>query len=381
MLKYLRWTRFRRTLAAVMALTTAGTGMVLGATSATADDLVTSYKVINDCLNGYQFNCTSKVSSVGLAYLGRYEVVSVNDPFYYNCTQSDSQRRFDYMQMIGEENSIGVEVGGEITPGGFLGEVIAGIKLHMSTTYQHAWQIQNTTGDATTVTVKSGSVGWLERAQLVQDVTTTYTITYPQPINGQSTYTATDTWKVPVVDGTDGKYSALVGRTRVMSAWEQQNICHWNVPLPPPPNNYPPTPVIPVAPKAFGARTLPPGWWTEGTLTRLVMQYDGNLVLYRKRDGVALWSTHTEGHGGAYAVMQTDGNLVVYTASGKYPIYPWGVSPYETPTRALWSIHTENNPGAWAIMQNDGNFVVYSSYGGPGKGGALWATGTNNTAK
>ncbi|MGW7824408.1 hypothetical protein ACWGLF_41400, partial [Streptomyces puniciscabiei] len=77
----------------------------------------------------------------------------------------------------------------------------------------------------------------------------------------------------------------------------------------------------------YGGNILKPGTWTQGTYTRLVMQMDGNLVMYRRRDGAALWSTHTSRHPGAYAVMQTDGNV-----------------------------------------------VVYKNTGGPGKGGALWAT-------
>ena len=60
--------------------------------------------------------------------------------------------------------------------------------------------------------------------------------------------------------------------------------------------------------------------------------------------------------GGAYRmVMQNDGNLVVYSASGQ----------------PLWATLTQNNPGAWLAMQNDGNLVVYSSSGRP-----LWASHT-----
>jgi hypothetical protein len=44
--------------------------------------------------------------------------------------------------------------------------------------------------------------------------------------------------------------------------------------------------------------------------TRLVMQYDGNLVLYPPR-GRACWDTATVGLG-EYAVYQDDGNFVVY---------------------------------------------------------------------
>jgi hypothetical protein len=112
-------------------------------------------------------------------------------------------------------------------------------------------------------------------------------------------------------------------------------------------------------------QTLKPGWWTQGQRTFLVMQPDGNLVMYRKRDGAAIWSTRTSGHPGAYAVMQSDGNLVVYRKGG-------GPST----GGALWSSRTYGHPGAYAIMQDDGNLVIYKKGGGPGTGGALWAGNT-----
>ncbi|WP_390898926.1 hypothetical protein [Streptomyces cynarae] len=107
------------------------------------------------------------------------------------------------------------------------------------------------------------------------------------------------------------------------------------------------------------------GWWTQTRYTRLVVQSDGNVVMYRTRDGKAIWSTGTYGHAGAYMYMQSDGNLVVYTSSG-------GPST----GGALWSTHTYGHSGAYALMQSDGNFVVYKSGGGPGTGGALWASNT-----
>ncbi|MFE4630893.1 hypothetical protein [Streptomyces mirabilis] len=109
------------------------------------------------------------------------------------------------------------------------------------------------------------------------------------------------------------------------------------------------------------------GWWTQSRYTRLVMQNDGNLVMYRKRDGAAIWSSRTSGHPGAYAIMQTDGNLVIYTSTG---------GPGKGGT--LWSTRTYGNPGAYAVMQDDGNLVVYKRTGGIGKGGALWASNTTH---
>ncbi len=87
----------------------------------------------------------------------------------------------------------------------------------------------------------------------------------------------------------------------------------------------------------------------------LVMQNDGNLVLY-VMGGRYLWDTATGSYPGAYAVMQGDGNLVVYQSG-----------------RALWDSVTGGNPGAHLALQDDANLVVYAASGGP-----LWASGSVN---
>ncbi len=80
---------------------------------------------------------------------------------------------------------------------------------------------------------------------------------------------------------------------------------------------------------------------------QLIMQTDGNLVVYQ--NGSAIWNTGTEGTGsGNYLIMQNDGNLVVYTSAG----------------RAVWNSGTEGTgSGNYLAMQNDGNLVVYTSGG------------------
>ncbi|MFV0460282.1 MAG: SpoIID/LytB domain-containing protein [Actinomycetales bacterium] len=55
--------------------------------------------------------------------------------------------------------------------------------------------------------------------------------------------------------------------------------------------------------------------------TVLVMQTDGNLVLYRA--GAALWQSRTAGRPGAFAVLQDDGNLVLYSPTGQ-PLFSTG---------------------------------------------------------
>jgi hypothetical protein len=85
----------------------------------------------------------------------------------------------------------------------------------------------------------------------------------------------------------------------------------------------------------------------------LVMQDDGNLVLYRV-NGPALWASGTYGIAIQHAVMQYDGNLVLYDYAG----------------RARWASGTYGNPGALLYVQCDGNVVIYKP------NVPIWATNT-----
>lgn len=87
----------------------------------------------------------------------------------------------------------------------------------------------------------------------------------------------------------------------------------------------------------------------------LVMQADGNLVLYQNGTTKALWATGTHGKKVAFAIMQGDGNFVVY-------------APDNT---VLWHAGTQGNPGSVLILQDDGNLVIYA----PGNK-AIWASNT-----
>lgn len=94
---------------------------------------------------------------------------------------------------------------------------------------------------------------------------------------------------------------------------------------------------------------------SDNSRVRLVMQGDGNLVLYRTDDGAPLWSSDTWQQPITHAVMQGDGNFVLHTDEEK----------------PLWATSTDGNPGAWIVLQDDGNLVLYGA-----SGVALWASGT-----
>jgi hypothetical protein len=89
------------------------------------------------------------------------------------------------------------------------------------------------------------------------------------------------------------------------------------------------------------------------------MQQDGNVVLYNSNHA-AIWATNTARKGGERLVMQNDGNLVLYSNSGP-----------------IWSSKTIGNTGAFLNVQDDGNLVIYR-YGShtETKNNALWASDT-----
>ncbi len=85
----------------------------------------------------------------------------------------------------------------------------------------------------------------------------------------------------------------------------------------------------------------------------LIMQHDGNLVLYQGHE--PLWATGTDRTAASRAIMQHDGNLVVYDGAG----------------RPLWASNTDGHAESIAIVQDDGNFVVYDANAKP-----VWASNT-----
>jgi surface antigen len=88
--------------------------------------------------------------------------------------------------------------------------------------------------------------------------------------------------------------------------------------------------------------------WSSNGAYRIIMQGDGNLVLYTA-SGSALWSTRTAGVSGAWAIVQGDGNFVVYNNSNQ----------------PVWHTGTFGNSGSWLNVQTDGNVVLYTASNQP----------------
>jgi len=96
---------------------------------------------------------------------------------------------------------------------------------------------------------------------------------------------------------------------------------------------------------------------SENGKVRLIMQDDGNLVIYSEPDQ-AIWSTQTNGQKikDGMIFQFSDGNLCLYDTEGK----------------CVWATMTNGTEVDKFVIQNDGNFVGYGKHGT-----VFWASHSN----
>jgi len=85
---------------------------------------------------------------------------------------------------------------------------------------------------------------------------------------------------------------------------------------------------------------------------RLIMQGDGNLVLYSPTRPI--WWTGTQNTGANFFIVQGDGNMVIYS-----------------PSKYVWASWTQNRGARTLFLQDDGNLVLYDA-----NFRAIWNSGT-----
>lgn len=100
------------------------------------------------------------------------------------------------------------------------------------------------------------------------------------------------------------------------------------------------------------------GLTSKNKCFNLVMQNDGNLVIYDNAAKAAQWNSGTAEQVNAYKVtFQRDGNFVMYTRDNE----------------VIWKAeNTDRKGGKFVIIQNDGNLVMYNNQRKP-----IWATNTS----
>lgn len=94
---------------------------------------------------------------------------------------------------------------------------------------------------------------------------------------------------------------------------------------------------------------------------KLVMQSDGNLVVYQTIDQKPLWASGTMNSGAIVARMQLDGNFVLYNANNA----------------SKWATNTNGHPGAILTLLDTADLVVYTSITNLT---VLWTSGTTAAA-
>lgn len=102
---------------------------------------------------------------------------------------------------------------------------------------------------------------------------------------------------------------------------------------------------LPTQSELHEGQQLAPGQQIGSPDRRYLLAYqgDGNLVIYRVADSLAVWASGTYGTSAGRAVMQADGNFVVYNAGGA-PVF---------------HTSTFGNPGSFLRLQNNGSIAVF----------------------
>lgn len=97
----------------------------------------------------------------------------------------------------------------------------------------------------------------------------------------------------------------------------------------------------------------------------LVLQEDGNLVLYNNKIRKSIWASNTDGKAVKYALFSKEGNLALYGYGNEEIVWQTNSSINED----------TNNRERRLVIQDDGNVVIYKSRL---KTQVIWATNTSD---
>ncbi|GAA2935756.1 hypothetical protein GCM10020221_34410 [Streptomyces thioluteus] len=194
----------------------AAAAVALGAAAlpASADSEPTLAELMADCASGVG-KCTFNDPEVGKAYLGNYHQVSDT---LYNCSTSDATQGLNWSDKVGSTDSLEVS----ITAGGKIAGIV---DLSVTAKYGHSWTTEHSDGGSMGMTIKSGEVGWISRAQVMRPVTGMWQTHYNDPHWGHYywyfPYPDGDTVVSPAPNDTDGVKNAVVVKTRPMTDAEK----------------------------------------------------------------------------------------------------------------------------------------------------------------
>ncbi|MEU5425028.1 hypothetical protein AB0H73_05395 [Streptomyces olivoreticuli] len=202
-------------------LVAAAAATAIGATTlpASAADGPTVADVMASCASGDDVSsCNFTNPEIQKAYLGNFHQVSDT---LYNCSTSDATQGLSWSDKVGTTDSAEVS----ITAGG----KIAGlVDLSVTAKYGHSWTTEHSDGGNMGMTVKPGEVGWISRAQVMQEVKGRWDLWYKHTHWGHYNWYWDDTVTSPAPNDTDGVKSAVVIKTRPMTDSEKASCSAQN---------------------------------------------------------------------------------------------------------------------------------------------------------
>ncbi|MFE6738715.1 RICIN domain-containing protein [Streptomyces tubercidicus] len=164
-------------------------------------NLLTLYSLKRCAAGESDLKCTYKEDSTSVATVGPEKCVSA---LYNNTNGADNEKpSVTFSDTTGWSNSVGgsVTVSAEVGIDEF---IVTKVTTAVSVNYSHQWIGQNTVSKTYPFTVRKGEWGWLTRAQLMKQVTGTWTFS-----KGDETWSGTGTSTVPAEEGTDGAQSVV----------------------------------------------------------------------------------------------------------------------------------------------------------------------------
>ncbi|MFD9791579.1 hypothetical protein ACFWXK_11590 [Streptomyces sp. NPDC059070] len=177
---------------------------------AVAADEPTESELMADCASGVG-KCTFNNPTIDRAYLGDYHQVSNT---LYNCSTSPASQGMDWSDSVGSSDSLEVS----ITAGGKIAGIV---DLSVTAKYGHSWTTEHRDGGSIGMIVKPGEVGWISRAQVMQQVSGRWQTHYDNQHWGHYYWYWDDTVTSPAPNGTDGIGNVVVVKTRPMTADEK----------------------------------------------------------------------------------------------------------------------------------------------------------------
>ncbi|MEU9013844.1 hypothetical protein AB0D12_29575 [Streptomyces sp. NPDC048479] len=197
----------------LLAIAVAACGTAAAAApSAAAEEQPTRQQLTADCASD-EGKCTFNSPQLGEAYLGGFRQVSDS---LFNCSTSDATQSMTWSDTVGSTDSVGVSV----TAGGKIAGII---DLSVTASYSHSWSSTHSESSSLGMTVKPGEVGWISRAQVMQQVSGTWQTHYDSPKWGHYYWFWQDTVTGPAPNGTDGTSNAVVVKSRKMTAAEKKS--------------------------------------------------------------------------------------------------------------------------------------------------------------